>query len=319
MLAAIGYATTKMVCDEKEQQMVVISHKQPCRHLVLQPIILRRWKKDPDKICTLHKGQRKAKLTHPYNIPAMEDRLYTLILEKRKIGRGIGENWIRPNARIEFEKLWPHNVTIVNRKKVFNGMAFPDAKLTGFLKRKSLSLRQATKKAQVVPEDYKEKIVNWLQFNRRAQAKFNFELSEIANMHQTLIAFEFLDNKTYDTNGVKTVFVKQTGSGWDRPQVTLQILVHADGIQTCKPLLIFHGKNQDYRQKPKWSSLYQEYNLYDSRVEVMFNPKAWSNAELMVEWIKHLYTPTNYPFFPRNSTKRPPPLLTLDVFAGKNK
>jgi hypothetical protein len=82
--------------------------------------------------------------------------------------------------------------------------------------------------------------------------------------------------------------------------------------------LIFHGKNQDYRQKPKWSSLKQEYKLYDSRVEVMFNPKAWSNAELMVEWIKHLYTPsTHYPLFPRHSTKRPPRLLTLDVFASQ--
>jgi transposase-like protein len=317
-LAAIGYATTKRVWDEKKQQMVVISHKQACRDLGLEPIILRRWKKNANNIRMLRKGQRKGKLTHPCNFPAMEDRLHTLILEKRKIGRKVGENWIRRNARIEFEKLWPEKVTIVAKKRVFHGMAFSDGWLTGFLKRKSLSLRQPTKKAQTVPEDYKEKIVNWLQFNRRAQAKFNFELSEIANMDQTPISFEFLDNKTYDTKGVKTVFVKQTGSGWDRRQATLQILVHADGIQRCKPLLIFHGKNQDHRQKPKASNLKREYKRYDSRVEVMFNPKAWSNAELMVEWIKHLYTPsTNYPFFPRNSTQRPPRFLSLDVFAGQ--
>jgi hypothetical protein len=61
--------------------------------------------------------------------------------------------------------------------------------------------------------DYKDKIISWLQFNRRAQAKFNFELLEIANIDQTPISFKFLDNKTYDTKGVKTVFVKQTGSG----------------------------------------------------------------------------------------------------------
>src|ERR1700730_9722508 len=95
-----------------------------------------------------------------------------------------------------------------------------------------------------------------------------FELSEIANMDQTPIAFEFLDNRTYDTTGVRTVFVKQTGSGWDRRQATLQILVHADGIQRCKPLLIFHGMNKDHRQKPKAGSLRREYRFYDSRVEV---------------------------------------------------
>jgi hypothetical protein len=278
----------------------------------------RQWKKDVDKIRGLEKGQRKGKLTHPCKFPALEDKLHTLILEKRKIGRKVGENWIRRTARVEFEKLWPDKVTIVGKKKVFDGMGFSNGWLVGFLKRKNLSLRQPTKKAQVVPEGYKEKIISWLQFNRRAMAKFNFELSEIANMDQTPISFEFLDNKTYDTKGVRTVFVKQTGSGWDRRQATLQILVHADGIQRCKPLLVFHGKNQDHKQKPVSSNLKKEYKLYDSRVEVMFNPKAWSNTDLMVEWIKHLYTSsTNYPFFPRHSTQRPPRLLSLDVFSGQ--
>jgi hypothetical protein len=95
-----------------------------------------------------------------------------------------------------------------------------------------------------------------------------FELSEIANMDQTPISFEFLGKRTYDTTGVRTVFLKQTGSGWDRRQATLQILVHADGIQRCKPLLIFHGMNEDHRQKLKAGSLRREYKLYNSRVEM---------------------------------------------------
>jgi hypothetical protein len=50
----------------------------------------------------------------------------------------------------------------------------------------------------------------------------------------------------------------------------------------------------------------------------MFNPKAWSNTDLMVEWIRHHYIPsTNYPFFQRNSTQRPPRFLSLDVFSGQ--
>jgi hypothetical protein len=53
-----------------------------------------------------------------------------------------------------------------------------------------------------------------------------------------------------------------------RREATLQILVHADGIQRCKPLLDFHGKNEDHRQKPKAGNLRREYRLYDLRVEV---------------------------------------------------
>jgi hypothetical protein len=73
-------------------------------------------------------------------------------------------------------------VTIVGGKKVFTDMAFSNGWFTGFLKRKHLSLRQGTKRAQVVPGDYKDKITSSLQFNRRAQARFNFELLEIANI-----------------------------------------------------------------------------------------------------------------------------------------
>jgi hypothetical protein len=50
----------------------------------------------------------------------------------------------------------------------------------------------------------------------------------------------------------------------------------------------------------------------------MFNPKAWSNSDLMLEWIKHIYAPSSeYRYFPRYSTKRPPRFLSLDVFAGQ--
>jgi hypothetical protein len=164
----------------------------------------------------------------------MEDRLYALILEKRRLGRRIGENWIRRHVRLEFESLWPERVTIVEKRKVFSGMAFSNAWFRAFLKRKRLSLHASTKRAQVVPADYKDKITSWLQFNQCAQARFNFELLEIANIDQTPISFEFLGGRTYDTTGVRTVFVKQTRSGWDRRQATLQILVHADGIQRCK-------------------------------------------------------------------------------------
>ena len=149
---------TKKVWSEEKQQMVPISHKQACRDLGIQPIQLRKWKKDVDKIQALRKGQRKGKLTQPCKIPELEDRLQTLILEKRRIGRKVGENWIRRNARVEFEKLWPHKVTMEGEKKIFSDMSFSDGWLAGFLKRKNLSLRQPTKKAQVVPEDLRTKL-----------------------------------------------------------------------------------------------------------------------------------------------------------------
>ena len=94
-----------------------ISHKQACRDLGLDPVQLRRWKEDIDKIRSLHKGSRKGKLSHPAQYPVLEDRLHALILEKRQIGRNVSEKWIRRHARLEFESLWPEKVTIVKRRE----------------------------------------------------------------------------------------------------------------------------------------------------------------------------------------------------------
>jgi hypothetical protein len=148
------------VWDLKTEQMVLISHKQACRDLGLDPVQVRRWQKDVDKIRSLQRGSRKGKLSHPAQFPVLEDRLDALILERRQLGRMVGENWIRRNGRLEFERLWPERVTIVKKKKVFAGMAFSNGWLTGFLRRKQLSLRQPTKRAQVVPGDYKDKITS---------------------------------------------------------------------------------------------------------------------------------------------------------------
>jgi hypothetical protein len=44
-LTAVGYATTKRVWDLKAREMVLISHRQACMDLGLDPVQLRRWKK----------------------------------------------------------------------------------------------------------------------------------------------------------------------------------------------------------------------------------------------------------------------------------
>ena len=106
----------------------------------------------------------------------MEDRLHALILEESQLGRHVRERWIRRHARLKFESLWPERVTIVEKRKVFAGMVFSQGWFSSFPKKKHLSLRASTKRAQVVPGDYKDKITSWLQFNPRAQARFSNNL-----------------------------------------------------------------------------------------------------------------------------------------------
>jgi hypothetical protein len=147
------------------------------------------------------------------------------------------------------------------------------------------------------------------------QDRRQFKLSEIANMDQTPISFEFLDRKTYASAGSKTVWVKTARSGWDKRQATLQIVLHADGELRCKPLLIFHGKG-DRKGKPTDSRLKKEYKRYDPRVVVAFNPKAYSNTDVMIEWIRSQYSHSSAYAFRKWEPEHEPRMLSLDVFKG---
>ena len=112
----------------------------------------------------------------------------------------------------------------------------------------------------------------------------SFALSEIANMDQTLISFEFLSSKTYKSKEAKIIQVKTARSSQDKRQATLQIVLHANGELRCKLLLIFHGKG-DKKGKPFHKSLQDKYKLYNPQVVVAFNLKAYANTDIMLKWI----------------------------------
>ena len=172
-----------------------------------------------------------------------------------------------------------------------------------------------TKVAQKKPEDLKDRIQSWLQLNRRMSQPFkrsfmrSWSISFIRNRQHGPNAsfFRVLNGSTYAKKGERTVFVKTARSGWDKRQATLQILVHADGIARCKPLLIFHGKTGIQH-----SRIAAESRQYDSRVVVKFNEKAYANEAIVLEWIKNQYKwSTEHP------RRNKPRLLSLDVFEGQ--
>jgi hypothetical protein len=128
-----------------------------------------------------------------------------------------------------------------------------------------------------------------------------FKLSEIGNMDQSPLAFEFLKGQTYEKRGERTVCLKGAKSGWEKRQCTLQIIVFADGVARCKPLLMFKGK-----PKSKDRRRIVEFRKYHPGVVVIFNEKAYANTSNLIDWVKNrysmasltLYATTNLDSFP---------------------
>jgi len=220
--------------------------------------------------------------------PELEDFLYKEFMERRKTGRTVRQGWFRIQSRFQFRVIYPN----VN-PEIFR---FSNGWFRGFLNRHRISLRSITKKAQKVPGDYEMLVVNWLRFNRRNSqprtASFwevalerpvgRFELSNICNLDETPIPFEYLQGKTYNRVGEKTIWVKETRSGWDKRQATLVLCVFADGIPRVPPMVIFRGTG---------TRLGREKLRYHPEVLVEFNPTAYMNEVLFEKYIRNYLIP----------------------------
>ena len=144
--------------------------------------------------------------------------------------------WFRVQAGFRFCELYPERDPASFR--------FSTGWFTGFLGRHRISLRSVTKKAQKVLLEYQTLVLNWLRFNRRnSQPRLTpyletvlqpqvsrFLESNIVNLDEMPIPYEYLEGKTYDVKGEKTIWAKQSQNGWDKRQASLVLCVFADGV-----------------------------------------------------------------------------------------
>jgi len=212
--------------------------------------------------------------------PQLEVELFEDFKRQREAGRTVRQGWFRIQAQFRFREIYPDVDPIIFR--------FSNGWFQGFLAQHKISLRTITKKAQKVPQDYRALILNWLRFNRcNSQPRISsfwetalphpvggYELSNICNLDETPIPFEYLEGKTYDMKGEKTVWVKESRSGWDKRQASLVLCIFADGILRVPPMVIFHGTGQ---------RLAAEKAKYHPGILVEFNPTAYMNDRLF-EW-----------------------------------
>jgi len=154
-----------------------------------------------------------------------------------------------------------------------------------------------------VPEEYRWLVINWLRFNRRNSQPRNFlerdglvsdigyyRLSNILNLDETPIPFEYLDGKTYDIKGSRTIGGKTDGSGWDKRQATLVLYIFVDGISRIKPQIIFHAKTGH-------SIIRREGHKWRGDVTVEFNETAYNNEGLFTRFIHEELLPAlNIPY-----------------------
>jgi len=139
-----------------------------------------------------------------------------------------------------------------------------------------------------------------------------YKAADVMNLDETPLPFEWLDGKTYELKGAKTVNMKTEREGWTKRQATLILYIFADGIPRIRPKLIFHGTPTNKGGKIEGN----ESKDYHPGVTFHFNQTAYNNEDLTEEWLDNellpLIQPTARPFLlclDCASFHKTPPLL----------
>lgn len=294
-LEAIALAEHGMIYDANGQPKKA-SNYQICKALFIEPCQLRAWIRKKEEIEASKKNSRKAVSAARSipSIPLVEQALMMKFIHHRMKGFAVTRRWFKRHAVNLFRLHYPDRCDHVRQP---NGsilqvprFAFSEGWFTGMRKRNRMSYRKGTKKSSKPPDDAREKIIAWLQFNRRAAALKSgesiehdvgrFKLCNIANMDQTPLEFDFPSRSTYTLQGSNDITIRQTRSGWEKRMATLQVTVFADGIARIKPCLIFHGSETESSRRKK------EKIQYDPRVYVLFNDAAYCNERTQLDYAK---------------------------------
>jgi hypothetical protein len=167
-LAAIDYAlhTWRVNKEGKEER---ISYRRAAKKLGITDVTLRSWVRSRNKILLQKKGSRRARGSGVGTEDQMEGLLEKEFEKARAQGRQITHRWFVRHAKAIYRELYPHRATQDSEtgRWQHTGFNFSNSWFQGFLRRKCISLRNRTKRAQKAPEELAPVIQKWLQYNRR--------------------------------------------------------------------------------------------------------------------------------------------------------
>jgi hypothetical protein len=291
------------------------SIRETARWFKLKRSTVADWWKAKDDILRQPGGSsRQLNATWKCQWPEMEEELFSEFVKFRLNGRLIRRSWFRIRATQLFQKHYGDQ----NGKLFVFSMGW----FLGFQSRWGISCRAITKQSQKLPQEYEILVINWLRFNRRISAKLHastsfiingreilhpqsqFALSNICNLDETPIPYEYLAGRTYDFIGNKTINGKTARSGWDKRQATLILYIFADGISRISPKIIFHGSSSE-----RGTILKIESHQYHPDITVEINETAYNNEILFQQFLSEELIPVF------NKTKAHPEhasLLLLD-------
>jgi hypothetical protein len=254
-LAAINYVTITWKIH-KDDIRKLINKYEATKNLEITTTMLCTWMKSIFVIENISMRVRKHKFINVFcQEMKMKRQLIELFKQKKEADMKIDKKWFIRQAKHIYEELYSHRVIrFVSKRDEYLRFKFSNEWFRNFRNRIDISSKTIIKKAQMISENLRVIIQKWLQYNRRNSQLLSdqmfqhdderYRLDDIENMNQTSIAYEFLENHSYDFKKANIIWAKTHRSEWNKRQVTLMLFVSANEINRCKSLIIFKNKDK---------------------------------------------------------------------------
>lgn len=260
------------------------SNRSAQRQFDVNEKLVRDWRKKKVELESLPKSRRSQRVGAKPHWPELEEKLHEWVLEKRMNGIGLSGTMVRLKAKSMARELPDLAV----------GFTGCTSWLHRFMNRKKLTMRQKTKIAQRLPEEFEESIVNFQRMLIRMRQKNGYEINQVGNMDETPMNFDMPPTRTMNSSGDKTVLIKTTGN--EKSHFTVVLACLADGTR-LKPMIIFKRKTMPKEYIPP-------------EVLVHVHEKGWMDETGMKLWIDKVWKCRQGGLLKKKS------LLVYDMFKG---
>ena len=234
------------------------------REYLVNEKLVRDWRKNKAELEKQPRRSRSKRVGVKPRWPELERKVAEWVLDKRLNGIGLSGTMIRLKSKQMAKDMPPEQV---------EGFTGCTSWLYRFMKRKGLVLRQKTKIAQRLPQEFEEKIISFQRMMIRMRRKHNYEMQQIGNMDETPMNFDMPPSRTVNPVGEKTVLIKTTGN--EKNHFTVVLACLADGTK-LKPMIIFKRKTMAKEDIPPG-------------VVVHVHEKGWMEEKGMLLWIKKVW------------------------------
>ena len=145
-----------------------------------------------------------------------------------------------------------------------------DGWLFKFLRRNHFSLRRSTTIAQKMPEDVKQRVMNYILFVDGLKDNCSYRASAVGAADETAIWIDPIQNTTVEKIGAKSVPV--FSCGFHKTKVTVMLCAKSDGTKIA-PFIVLKGKK-----------LPDELKNFRGAV-IVLSSNGWMNEETTIQWL----------------------------------